>query len=82
MKLSRYIRRVAAGAAASALCLSATFSLLAPPASAVTQDPELTNRAVEKKIWALLDEPNKTFVSLSTPDFMSLGEGFDIPDEG
>jgi len=82
MKLSRYIRRVAAGAAASALCLSATFSLLAPPASAVTQDPELTNQAVEKKIWALLDEPNKTFVSLSTPDFMSLGEGFDIPDEG
>ena len=82
MKLSRYIRRVAAGAAASALCLSATFSLLAPTASAVTQDPELTNRAVEKKIWALLDEPNKTFVSLSTPDFMSLGEGFDIPDEG
>jgi hypothetical protein len=60
------------GTAFPALCLSATFSLLAPPASAVTQDPELTNRAVEKKIWALLDEPNKTFVSLSTPDFMSL----------
>jgi hypothetical protein len=39
MKLSRYTRRVAAGAAASAVCLSATFSLLAPPASAVTQDP-------------------------------------------
>ena len=47
MKLSRYIRLVAAGAAASALCLSATFSLLAPQASAVSQVPELTNRAVE-----------------------------------
>jgi len=50
LKLVRYTRRVAAGAAASALWLSATFSLLAPPTSAVTQDPELTNRAVEKKI--------------------------------
>lgn len=82
MKLSRYTRRAAVGAAAAALVLSATFSLWAPPASAATQDPELTNPAVEKKIWALLDEPDKTFVSLSTPDFMSLGAGFDIPDEG
>jgi|GEM_PF-821775 len=82
MKRSRYTRRIAAGAAASALFLSATFSLLAPLASASTKDPELTNPAIEKKIWALLDEPNKTFVSLSTPDFMSLGVGFDIPDQG
>lgn len=80
MKLSRYTRRVAPGAAAAALALSATFGLSAPAAAA--QDPELTNPAVEKKIWALLDEPNKTYVSLSTPDFMSLGAGFDIPDEG
>jgi hypothetical protein len=82
MKLSRYTRRIAVGPAASAVFISATFGLLAPPAAAATQDPELTNPAIEKKIWALLDEPNKTFVSLSTPDFMSLGVGLDIPDEG
>ena len=81
MKLSRYTG-LAVGAAASALLTSATLGPLAPPASAATLDPELTNSAIEKKIWALLDEPDKAFVALSTPDFMSLGMGFDIPDEG
>ena len=46
------------------------------------KDPEFTNTVVEKKIWSLLDESKPTFVSLSTPDFMALGEGFDIPDRG
>jgi hypothetical protein len=79
MTLSRYTRRLAAAAAASALLLAATSGL---PALAETRSPELTNATVEKKIWALLDEPDKQFVSLSVPDFMSLGEGFDIPDGG
>lgn len=82
MQLSRYTGRIAVSAAASALLLPATFGLLSPPSSAATQEPELTNPAIEKKIWALLDEPDKQFVSLSTPDFMSLGTGFDIPDGG
>lgn len=57
--------------------------LLAGPAAAQdTKDPEHTNAAVEQKIWALLDQPDKPFVSLATEDFMSLGEGFDIPDGG
>ena len=79
MKLIRYTRRFAASAAASALVFSAAFGALAHAGS---QNPELTNPSVEKKIWALLDEPGKAFVALSTPDFMSLGEGFDIPDGG
>jgi hypothetical protein len=78
MKLSRFTGRLAASAAASALFLSVSVT----PASAVSQNPELTNSMVEKKIWSLLDEPDKPFVALSTPDFMSLGEGFDIPDGG
>src|SRR5687768_9974960 len=49
---------------------------------AASTDPEHTNAKVEKKIWELLDEPDKPFVSLSAPEFMSLGEGFDIPDGG
>jgi len=46
------------------------------------KDPEFTNTAVEHKIWSLLDDSKATFVSLDIPDFMSLGEGFDIPDGG
>lgn len=81
MKISRYIERVAIAAAASALFLPVTFDLLTPPALAATA-AELTNMEVERKIWALLDDPKKQFVSLSAPDFMSLGIGFDLPDEG
>jgi len=51
------------------------------PASA-SADLEHTNPEIEHKIWELLDEPDKPFVSLSAPDFMGLGEGFDIPDGG
>lgn len=40
------------------------------------------NPAVEKKIWSLLDDPKAVYVSLSTPDFMSLGAGFELPDGG
>src|SRR5512134_209181 len=54
----------------------------APAVMAQSTDPEYTNAEVEKAIWALLDEPDKAFVALSTPEFMSLGEGFDIPDGG
>jgi hypothetical protein len=59
--------------------VSATPAIASGPGS---KDPEFTNKAVETKIWSLLDESNKTFVSLNTPDFMALGQGFDIPDGG
>ena len=38
------------------------------------------DETVEKKIWTLLDDPKSVFVSLSTPDFMSLG--WELPDAG
>jgi hypothetical protein len=44
--------------------------------------PDWTNKAVEEKIWKLLGDEKSTFVSLPTPEFMSLGEGFDLPDGG
>jgi hypothetical protein len=44
--------------------------------------PDWTNKAVEETIWRLLNDEKSTFVSLSTPEFMSLGEGFDLPDAG
>ena len=68
-------------AAVSALWLTAAMSTVTLQAGAQKKDPELTNPVVEKKIWSLLDE-KKTYVSLSTPDFMALGAGFDIPDGG
>ncbi len=55
--------------------------------SAVTLSGLLATRAfanvtVEKKIWTLLDDPKSTYVSLGTDDFMSLGDGFELPDGG
>ncbi|HLP26130.1 MAG TPA: hypothetical protein VK477_10655 [Acidobacteriota bacterium] len=40
----------------------------------------VANDAVEKKIWQLLDDPKAVYVSLATPDFMSLG--WTLPDGG
>ncbi|AOS45716.1 hypothetical protein Verru16b_02803 [Lacunisphaera limnophila] len=42
----------------------------------------LATPEVEKKIWALLDDPKSVYVSLDTPSFMSLGAGFELPDGG
>ena len=36
----------------------------------------------EQKIWSLLDDPKAPYVSLSEPDFRSLGAGFELPDGG
>jgi len=44
--------------------------------------PDWTNRAIEEKIWKLLDNDKAVFVSLPEPDFRSLGEGFELPDGG
>ncbi len=44
--------------------------------------PDWTNRAVEEKIWKLLEDDKSTFVSLPEPDFRALGEGFELPDGG
>ncbi len=65
-----------------ALAAVAAVAMATSQAHAQKKDPEFTNKAVEAKIWNLLGEKDKTFVSLSTPDFMALGEGFDIPDGG
>ncbi|MSP94220.1 MAG: hypothetical protein EXR00_03035 [Alphaproteobacteria bacterium] len=37
---------------------------------------------LERKIWTLLDDGKAPYVSLSEPDFRSLGAGFDLPDGG
>lgn len=66
----------------TAFCLSLAGAAFAQNTSAPNPDPEYTNAAVEEKIWSLLDMPDKPFVSLPAPDFMALGEGFDIPDGG
>ena len=47
-----------------------------------TNPPDLTNRAVEEKIWKLLGDNKSVYVTLPEPDFRSLGEGFDLPDGG
>ena len=52
------------------------------PLRSASNPPDWTNKAVEEKIWKLLDDGKSTFVSLPTPEFMSLGEGFDLPDGG
>lgn len=66
----------------SGILFATTMSVVTPNAVAQKKDPEFTNKVVEGKIWNLLDEKDKTFVSLDTPDFMALGEGFEIPDGG
>jgi hypothetical protein len=65
-------------------CVAVVIAAVALKAMAADghKDPEFTNTVVEKKIWSLLDQSKPTFVSLDTPDFMALGEGFDIPDGG
>src|SRR5262245_37704581 len=41
-----------------------------------------TAAELEQKIWKLLDNDKAVYVSLPEPDFMALGEGFDLPDGG
>jgi hypothetical protein len=40
------------------------------------------SQSVEQKIGSLLDDRKTAYVSLSEPDFRSLGAGFDLPDNG
>jgi hypothetical protein len=68
--------------AGTVFCLSLASAAFAQNTSAPNADPEYTNEAVEKEIWSLLDMPDEPFVSLPAPEFMKLGEGFDIPDGG
>ncbi|HYC71095.1 MAG TPA: hypothetical protein VEB66_07815 [Opitutaceae bacterium] len=56
-------------------CLGLCAALVAAPGVHATPD-------IEKRIWALLDDPKSVYVSLSTPDFMALGAGFELPDGG
>src|SRR5215471_14599373 len=66
--------------ARAALAGLASIIMLSPLSAA--NDPDLTNRDVENKIWKLLDDDKAVFVSLSEADFRALGEGFDLPDGG
>lgn len=66
----------------TAILLSLSVASIAQESSAPPMDPEHTNAKIEKEIWTLLDKPDKPFVSLPAPDFLSLGEGFEIPDAG
>src|ERR1700719_2149607 len=64
--------------------LGAAILLLAVVANGATlaQTPNLEAPALEQKIWALLDDPEATYVSLGEAAFRSLGAGFELPDGG
>jgi len=54
-------------------------ALLAQP---LVAENKPTPAELEQKIWRLLDDSKAVFVSLSEPDFMALGDDFNLPDGG
>ena len=76
------MKKKSALAVATLVGVSSIMMVTTEKARSATNEADLTNREVERKIWKLLDDDKAVFVSLSEPDFRALGEGFDLPDGG
>src|SRR5688572_20264988 len=75
MRTQRAYRRVIT----SVLLIAA---LTAPFRASWSIDEPQAESSIEETIWKLLDDDKAVYVTLADAVFRSLGEGFDLPDEG
>src|SRR5438045_4451053 len=77
------IQKIGAAVTAALLLVTAVQQMRAGQQTrSAAHASDWTNKAIEEKIWKLLEDNKSVFVTLPEPDFRALGEGFDLPDGG